>query len=209
MKLLSLISGGIDSPIAAHLMLEKEHDVEFVHFDLQPFGDGSSLRKTKLLVEKLSGIHRKKLKLHILPHGEFLVKVLQKCEHKQACVLCRRGMLRAAEKLAEKIKADALLTGENLAQVASQTLDNLYVEEQAVKIPIIRPLIAFNKQEIIDIASRIGTYDISILPGQCCGAVPRYPETHANLRKVEAEEEKIQDAENTSRESDWQSHTLP
>ena len=95
------------------------------------------------------------------------------------------------EKFAKKIKAAALLTGENLGQVASQTLDNLYVENCAVSIPIIRPLIGFNKQEIINIARKIGTYETSIEPGGCCSITPPRPEVHADLQTINKIEGKL------------------
>ena len=106
----------------------------------------------------------------------------------------RSGTHRGDHKLAinaKKIKADALLTGENLGQVASQTLDNMYVEDRAVSIAIIRPLIGFNKQEIIDLARQIGTYETSIEPGGCCNITPNRPEVHADLKEVERIEKKI------------------
>ena len=193
-KLLCLISGGIDSPVAAHMMLAKGYNVEFVNFDLTPVGNDYTRIKIKKLVKHLEKIHKKKLKLTFLEHGKHLVKYYQKLdekERKQLCLLCRRRMLVQGERFAKKIKAEALLTGENLAQVASQTLDNMYVENSAVSIPILRPLIGFNKQDIIDIARKIGTYDISIEPGGCCNITPNKPEVHANLKEIKSIEKKL------------------
>jgi len=192
MKLLSLLSGGIDSPVATYLMLKKGYDVELVHLNLKPFGRATALNKIKKLASKLEELHGSKIKLHILPHGKYLAKVMDKAEnHKLLCVLCRRKMLKEASKLAKKVGADGLITGDNLAQVASQTLDNLYVEERASKLAIIRPLIGVNKEEIIKIARKIGTYPISTEPGGCCNMVPKYPATHADLERVEQEEKRI------------------
>jgi tRNA uracil 4-sulfurtransferase len=194
-KLLCLISGGIDSPVAAHLMLTKNYNIEFVNFDLNPVGNDYTKTKIQKLVKQLEKIHKKKLKLTFLEHGKQLVKYYQKLdekERKQLCLLCRRRMLKHGEKLAQKIKAVALLTGENLGQVASQTIENMYVEDKAVKIPVIRPLIGFNKQGIIDIARKIGTYDISIEPGGCCNITPNRPEVHANIKIIEKIEEKVE-----------------
>jgi len=187
MKLLCLISGGIDSPVAAHMMLAKGYVVEFVNFDLNPVGNDYTRKKVEKLVKQLSKLHNKKLKLTFLEHGKHLVKFYKKLsevERKQLCLLCRRRMLKQGEKLARKIKAKALLTGENLGQVASQTLDNMYVEEAAIKLPVIRPLIGFNKQEIINIARKIGTYETSIEPGGCCNITPNRPEVHADLQVI-------------------------
>jgi tRNA uracil 4-sulfurtransferase len=194
-KLLCLISGGIDSPVAAHMMLAKGYDVEFVNFDLTPVGNDYTQKKIKKLIAQLSKLHKKKLKLTFLDHGKQLVKYYQKLdekERKQMCLLCRRRMLKQSETFAKKIKADALLTGENLAQVASQTIDNMFVEDKAVKISVVRPLIGLNKQEIIDIARKIGTYEISIEPGGCCNITPDRPEIHADIKEIERIEKKVE-----------------
>jgi tRNA uracil 4-sulfurtransferase len=193
-KLLCLISGGIDSPVAAHMMLAKGYDIEFVNFDLTPVGNDYTRIKIKKLVKQLEKLHKKKLKLTFLEHGKHLVKYYQKLdekERKQMCLLCRRRMLTEGEKFAKKIGAIALLTGENLGQVASQTLDNMYVENKAVSIPILRPLVGFNKQEIIDIGRKIGTYEISIEPGGCCNITPNKPEVHADLDEIERIDKKL------------------
>jgi len=194
-KILCLISGGIDSPVAAHMMLSKGYNVEFVNFDLNPVGNNYTKIKIEKLVKQLEKIHKKKLKLSFIEHGKYLVqyyKKLSEVEHKQMCLLCRRRMLKQGEKFAQKINANALLTGENLGQVASQTLDNLYVENKAISLPIIRPLIGLNKQEIIDIAREIGTYEISIGPGGCCNITPQRPEVHANIKEIERIEKKLE-----------------
>lgn len=191
MKLLCLISSGLDSPISAYLMLKKGYDVEFIHFDNRPYSDAISIEKTKQIVKQLEKKTKKKLRLHILPHGDTLKKIISKCEKKLTCVLCKYFMLKKAEKLAKDRKCDALLTGDNLAQVASQTLDNIYVISSAIKVPVIRPLIGFNKQEIIDIGKKIDIYDISISPSQACKAVPRYPATHASLETLKKELSKL------------------
>jgi tRNA uracil 4-sulfurtransferase len=194
-KLLCLISGGIDSPVAAHMMLAKGYDIEFVNFDLTPVGNDYTKKKIAKLIAQLSKLHKKKLKLTFLDHGKHLIKYYKKLdekEQKQLCLLCRRRMLKQGEILAKKVKASALLTGENLGQVASQTLDNLYVEDRAINISVVRPLIGLNKQDIIDIARKIGTYDISIQPGGCCNITPNRPEVHANLQDVERIEKKVE-----------------
>ncbi|MBT3582575.1 hypothetical protein HN924_01720 [Candidatus Woesearchaeota archaeon] len=193
-KLLCLISGGIDSPVAAHMMLAKGYDVEFINCDLTPVGNDYTRIKIKKLVKQLEKIHKKKLKLTFIEHGKQLVKFYQKLdekERKQLCLLCRRRMLTEGEKFAKKTGAKALLTGENLAQVASQTIDNMYVEDKAVSIPILRPLIGFNKQGIVDIARKIETYEISIEPGGCCNITPNRPEVHANLEEINRLDKKL------------------
>lgn len=190
-KAVSLISGGIDSPVATHLMLRKGLEIIFVHFDNRPFTDEKSIKKTKDLVKKLAKIHSKKFKFYFIPHGETQAKMIEKCNHKNLCVLCRRMMYRIAEKIARKEKALALITGENLGQVASQTLDNLAVEKQAVKLPLLQPLLGFDKEDIIKIAKEISTYTLSIQPGLCCTVTPKHPLTRGELADIKAEEKKL------------------
>ena len=167
----------------AFIFNKKGYNVEFVHFHNWPFTSRKNWNKSKELVQELARIFKKKLNFHVIHHGANLV-AFKKIEDHLTCVLCRRAMLREAGLLAKKLKCDALLTGDNLAQVASQTLHNLFVESKTLKLPIIRPLIGFNKQEIIDIGKKVGTYNISVGVGCDCRAVPRKPSTHADLKKV-------------------------
>ncbi|MBW6451319.1 MAG: hypothetical protein K0B02_01135 [DPANN group archaeon] len=190
-KLVSLISGGIDSPVATHLMLKKGVDLVFVHMDNRPFIDDRPLNKVMSLLEHLAKLHKKDLKLYVVPHGPNQSLFASSCDRKLTCVLCRRMMYRVGENVAKLENADAILTGESLGQVASQTLDNLFVEKQSIATRVLSPLIGFDKEETIKIAKEIGTYEISILPGECCSLTPLYPETHANLKYVESEESNI------------------
>jgi thiamine biosynthesis protein ThiI len=200
MKLLSLISGGIDSPAATYMMLDRGADIMAVHFDNRPFTDDGQFNKTKSLVEHLEKLGGKKIKTYIVPHKENHIAFGKDCKRNLHCVLCRRMMFRIAERLAEKDNAEALLTGESLGQVASQTLRNIKTESEAVKIPILRPLIGLDKLEIEAIAKKIGSYEISILPGMCCTIVPKRPSTHSNLQVVLGEEQKT-DIDNLVTES--------
>ena len=193
MKLLCLISGGIDSPVAGYLMLKKGYDVEFLHLNLYPFGRTRSCTKAKILVSKLGEHFNHQLNLHFIDHSKLLENCFKKTERKHACVLCRRQMLRQGAALAKKIGAKALVTGESLGQVASQTIENLYVEDKAISMSVIRPLIGLNKEEIIKVSRKIGTYDISVGEGGCCQAYPRKPETRARLKQIEEQEELIND----------------
>jgi thiamine biosynthesis protein ThiI len=186
-----LISGGIDSPVAVYLMMKKDVEVIALHFDNRPFTDENQLNKTLELIKHLEKLFDRRIKTYVIPHGENQIAFAGNCKRKLGCVLCRRMMFRIAERIAEKENADAILTGESLGQVASQTLSNIMVESQAVKIPILRPLIGLDKVEIIDIAKEIGTYDISISPGMCCTIVPKKPATQARLEKVLADEKRL------------------
>jgi thiamine biosynthesis protein ThiI len=189
---LVLLSGGIDSPVAAYLMGRQGMETVLVHFDNRPFTSDQEIEKAKSLMLRLDdALGRKSLKL-LVPHGKSQTEFARSCRRNMECVLCRRMMLRVAEKLAAKHGADCIVTGESLGQVASQTLANIYVEERATKLPIIRPLIGFDKVEIEKIAKEIGTYEISILPGLCCTIAPKKPSTYSKLETALEEETRVE-----------------
>lgn len=191
MKGLLLLSSGIDSPVAGYLMLKKGVGLIAVHFDNQPLVNSLPKEKAIKLAKKLAEISGRRIKLYIVNHGRNQVQLIKNTERKYQCVLCRRLMFRAAALIAEKENCDFLVTGENLAQVASQTLQNMAVEESAVDIPILRPLLCNDKVETIKVAREIGTYDLSIEAGMCCSAVPKNPATKAKQYNVEREEAKL------------------
>ncbi|MBW3023223.1 7-cyano-7-deazaguanine synthase, partial [Candidatus Woesearchaeota archaeon] len=144
MKALLLLSGGIDSPVAAYIMKEKGVEIIALHFSLEPFTDDLPERKSKQLCKKL-GIK----KMYVVKQGDIHAEIVDKCEHRYYYVISRRLMWRVAEKIAEKENCDFLITGENLGQVGSQTLDNMGVVDNAVKMKILRPLLTYDKNEII------------------------------------------------------------
>ncbi len=185
MKALLLLSGGIDSPVAGYLMKNKL-DLIAIHFDNQPFTDEKSLEKTKKLAKKI-GIK----KLYIIQHGKNQAEIIKNTNRKFQCILCRRIMFRVSEAIAKKESCKFLVTGENLGQVASQTLSNMATTDSAVKIPILRPLLCNDKVETMAIARKIDTYETSILPGMCCNMVPQNPATKSNLSFIENEESRI------------------
>ncbi|MDY6865931.1 MAG: hypothetical protein SVY15_08185 [Halobacteriota archaeon] len=191
MKAVSLISGGIDSPVSTYLMQRSGVEVLPLHMDNSPYSGSVEVDKALKIIKRLEEKNARCIKSYVLPHGPNQDAFFNSCNRKLACVLCKRMMLRAAEMVAERVGADAIITGDSIGQVASQTLQNLYVETQAVDIPIIRPLIGFDKNETIEIARRIGTYEISIIPGSGCSAVPKKPATGANLDDILLEEEKV------------------
>ncbi len=189
MKLITLISGGIDSPVAAHLMLKKGCEMTAIH--LKNSTDKRQLEKIKKILKTLEKLHNTKISLYSIDHAQTLEKITKKCDTKLTCILCRRFMYRIAEEIAKKEKADAILTGESLGQVASQTLDNLYAEHSSTRTRVLRPLIGFDKSEIINISKDIGTYETSILPDTSCPFTPKYPETHAKKKDIESAEKKL------------------
>lgn len=191
MKAVSLISGGIDSPVATYLMLKKGVEVIGVHMDNRPFTDDKTIEKFLELIKHLEKISNRKIKTYIIPHGNAQMEFAKNCKRKLQCVLCKRMMYRIAAEIAKKEVADAIITGESLGQVASQTLINLEVEGQAIEIPILRPLIGFDKVDTIRIARDIETYEISTIPALSCRIVPKKPATQAKLEEVLAEEEKV------------------
>jgi thiamine biosynthesis protein ThiI len=186
-RVVALISGGIDSPVAAYRMLQRGCRLIFVHFHSVPYLDKTSQDKVRQLVARLTR-HQFTSRLYLIPFGEIQRQIVAAVSRPLRVVLYRRMMIRISEGVAGKEKAKALVTGESLGQVASQTLENLSVIEAAATTPILRPLVGMDKQEIIDQARRIGTFDISSIPDQdCCQLfVPKHPATKATL--IEAEE---------------------
>jgi len=188
MKLISLISGGIDSPVAAYLMLKQDAEVVAVHMKNS---ESENLEKIKLLVKQLEKSSGKNIKTYVVPHVGNQSEISKNCNRRFQCILCKRMMYHIAEEIAKKEKADAIVTGESIGQVASQTLQNLMVENSAVKIPVIRPLIGFDKNDTIKIAKEIGTYEISIKDDKRCSFVPDKPATMARIEQILEEEKKI------------------
>ena len=191
-RLIALISGGFDSPVAAYRMMQRGCRVNFVHFHSAPYQDKTSQEKVQQLVKLLTR-HQFQSRLYMVPFGEIQRQIVAAVARPLRVVLYRRMMLRIAEQIARKEKARALITGESLGQVASQTLENMTVIQQAVTMPILRPLIGMDKQEIIDQARRIGSFETSSIPDQdCCQLfVPKHPATKGRLDDVEADEAKL------------------
>jgi len=195
-RVVGLISGGIDSPVAAYRIMQRGCRLIFVHFHSAPYQDKTSQEKVRLLVKRLTR-HQFLSRLYLVPFGEIQRQIVAGVARPLRVVLYRRMMLRIGEAIARKEKAKALVTGESLGQVASQTLDNMAVIQQAARLPILRPLVGMDKQEIIDQARRIGTFEISSIPDQdCCQLfVPAHPATKARFADVEQDETKFALAE--------------
>ena len=192
-RLVALISGGIDSPVAAYRMMKRGCRLIFVHFHSAPYLDKTSQEKVRQLITLLTR-HQFLSRLYLVPFGEIQRQIVTAVNRPLRVVLYRRMMLRIAEAIARKEKAKALVTGESLGQVASQTLENISVIQQAATLPILRPLVGMDKQEIIDQARRIGTFDISSIPDQdCCQLfVPKHPATKARFDEVEEAESRLE-----------------
>ena len=184
---LLLLSGGFDSPVAGHLMRTVQGmEVAAIHFSLEPVTDDASVRKAERLAAHL-GLRR----LYVVRAGDAFKALVKNCRHKLYFVLSKRLMMRVASELARREGYRVLITGESLGQVSSQTLPNLAVIDRAATVPVLRPLVAFDKQEIIDRAKAIGTYEISVGPELCDVLGPPHPATAARLDDVATEEANV------------------
>lgn len=188
----SLLSGGIDSPVASWMLMKRGCEVVFVHFHSVPQTERASVDKVKELAEKLSR-WQIKTKIYLVPFLDIQKEIVKETKGDYRVVLYRRFMYRIAEAVARLENAKALVTGEAVGQVASQTLENIAAINDAVTIPILRPLIGMDKNEIIDRAKAIDTYELSIVPhGDCCSLfVPRHPVTKGRIDVAQVEEEKL------------------
>ena len=184
-KVVVLLSSGIDSPVAAYLMMKRGCEVVALHCNNDPFSGPKVTENFNALVNQLN-IYAKgtPIKKRVIDYGEYLTVAKEKAPEKMTCVLCKSGMYRIAEKLANKIGADAIVDGSSVGQVASQTLSNILATRYGVDMPILSPLIGLDKEEITLIAKDIGTFEISKIDDGGCSAVPRYPETRADLDRV-------------------------
>ncbi len=187
-----LISGGIDSPVAGYMLARRGVELSAVHFFSYPY---TSVRARDKVVEltKLVARYAGKIRLHLVPFTDIQLAIYDKCPSKETTVLMRRLMMRIAEMIAERDGARALITGEALGQVASQTLESLCVTDDAVKMPVFRPLIGFDKDDIVAIAKKIDTFETSILPYEdCCTVfVPQHPVTKPDVAQLRESEAKV------------------
>lgn len=190
MKLVSLVSNGIDSPVATYLISKKTNEIIIIHVDNTPFQKADLEVFTKI-VKKLDKQISSKTKVYTVPNGENTYIFKQKCEQRHTCIFCKRMMLRIAEKIALKENASAIIMGDSLGQVASQTLQNLKVIDQAIATPVLRPLIGWDKTDIIDLSKKIGTYGLSTSSKSTCKAVPVKPATKAKLKNIVNEERNL------------------
>ena len=196
-----LLSGGIDSPVAGWMIAKRGVQINAVHFHSYPYTSDRAKEKVLDLARKLSfsccGI-----KVHVVPFTEIQMQIHEKCPEEYTTLIMRRYMMRIAEQIARQENCEALITGESIGQVASQTMTALGTTDSVVNMPVFRPLIGFDKSEIIEIARKIGTLEISELPYEDCCTVftPRHPATHPKMEKI-LEGEKHLDEETLIRQA--------
>ncbi len=191
-RVLVLISGGIDSPVAAYYAMKRGCEVDFIHFHSYPYTDKASIEKVTELI-KILGKFQSRSRLYLAPIIEFQKEAVKTIESRHRVIIYRRLMYKVAEAVAEKNNLKAIISGDNLGQVASQTLENMGVIGNGIDLPILRPLVGFDKEEIIAVAKKIGTFDISIEPhGDCCSVfLPQNPATKSRLEDILKEEKKL------------------
>ena len=195
-KVVSLVSSGIDSPVSTYLMMKRGCQVIALYCDNHPFTTPDALKNFEDLIDQLnlyaSGAPIKK---RVVKYGDYLAHCKSEAPEKMTCVLCKSGMYKLAGKLAKKMHAEAVIDGSSLGQVASQTLPNILATREDLDVPVLSPLIGLDKLEITRIAEKIGTFEISKRDDGGCKAVPRYPETNANLELVKSVKEEINQEE--------------
>jgi len=192
-RVAALLSGGIDSPVAAYRMMKRGCRVDFIHFHSVPFLSRASQQKVKEIIDVLTA-YQYRSRLYLVAFGDLQRQIMLAAPAPLRVILYRRFMMRIATTLARHRRARALVTGESLGQVASQTLDNIAVIETAAGLPVLRPLIGMDKNEITCQAREIGTYEISILPDQdCCQLfMPTHPATSSRLNEVQEAERRLE-----------------
>lgn len=187
-----LLSGGIDSPVAGWMMAKRGMSIEAIHFHSYPYTSRRAQEKVEELARQIS-IYCGDFKLHIVNLLPVQEEIIKTCPEEETTILVRRCMMKIAEKVGEQTGAKTLITGESLGQVASQTTESIVCTDQSVAMPVLRPLIAMDKVDIMDVAKKIGTYETSILPYEDCCTVflPKHPVTRPKLESILHSEEKL------------------
>ena len=193
-KAMLLLSGGIDSPVAGYMVASRGVYLEAVHYHSFPYTSERAKDKVVALARLLAQ-YTGPIRLHIVHFTEIQMAIYEKCPEEQLTILMRRYMMKIAERVALENQCQAIVTGESIGQVASQTIASLHVTNSAVELPVFRPLIGMDKDEIIERARTIGTFETSILPYEdCCTVfVPKHPVTRPNLRKIELSEKLLEE----------------
>lgn len=191
-KAMLLLSGGIDSPVAGYMIAKRGVKIDAVYFNAPPYT--SERAKQKVIdLAKIVSRYTGPIYLHIINFTDIQLYIYEKCPHEELTIIMRRYMMKIAEKIAQETECLGLITGESIGQVASQTMQSLAATNEVCELPVYRPLIAFDKLDIIDISEKIGTYETSILPYEdCCTIfVAKHPVTKPNLKIIKRHEENL------------------
>jgi thiamine biosynthesis protein ThiI len=193
-KAMLLLSGGIDSPVAGYMISKRGVELEAVYFNAPPYTSERAKQKVIDLAKIVAG-YSGKIRLHIVNFTDIQLAIYEKCPHEELTIIMRRYMMKIAEHLAKDNNCQALITGESIGQVASQTMQSLACTNEVCTMPVFRPCIGMDKQEIIDISEMIDTYETSILPYEdCCTIfVAKHPVTKPILEIIKRSEEKLSD----------------
>ncbi len=191
-KAAALLSGGIDSPVACYMIAKRGISLELVHFFSYPYTSEEAKEKVIQLAQELTA-YCGRMSIHIVPFTEIQEEIRRLCPENLFTLVMRRFMMRLSQAVAERNECKALVTGECLGQVASQTLEAMQVTGAVVTLPVLRPVIGMDKEEIIRVARKIGTFETSILPYEDCCTVftPRHPKTHPSLAELEEAEQAL------------------
>lgn len=191
-----LLSGGIDSPVAGWMISKRGVVLDAVHFHSHPYTSDRAKEKV-IELAKIMTQYTGPIRLHIVPFTDIQLDIIDKCPKNYLTIIMRRFMMRIAEKIARESGAMALITGESIGQVASQTMESLVVTDNAVDMPVFRPCIGMDKEEIVTISKKIDTYETSILPYEdCCTIfVPKHPKTKPSISEIQEAEKLLTDPE--------------
>lgn len=193
-KAMLLLSGGIDSPVAGWMTAKRGVQVDAVYFHAPPYTSERAKQKVVDLAKQVSK-YSGPMKLYVVNFTDIQMYIYEKCPHDELTIIMRRYMMKIAEHFAKQEEADALITGESIGQVASQTMKSLASTNEVCTVPVFRPVIAFDKQEIVDVALKIGTYETSIQPFEdCCTIfVAKHPVTKPNINKIKNSEKNLEE----------------
>ncbi len=184
-KIMHMLSGGIDSPVAGYLLMRRGIKIECIHFASPPYTNVGVIEKLKDLLRKLNK-YQPEIRLNIIPFTKLQEEIYHHCDESYAITIMRRMMFRLADRLARRRKCPAISSGESVGQVASQTLESMYTINEVTSLPVLRPVVAMDKVDIIKLARKIDTYDISIRPFEDCCTIfdPKNPKTKPSLEKA-------------------------
>ncbi len=191
-KIMHMLSGGIDSPVAAYLLMRRGIKIECIHFASPPYTNVGVIEKLKDILSRLNK-YQPEIRLNIIPFTKLQEEIYRNADESYAITIMRRMMFRLADRLAHRRRCPAISSGESVGQVASQTLESMYTINEVTSLPVLRPVVAMDKVDIIKLARKIDTYDISIRPFEDCCTIfaPKSPKTKPSLEKAKEFEEKF------------------